>query len=79
MTSEKKMREEILGNQNALKAHLVELYEKIQRGGLSDEEKGLLEEAVRKIKEQLEPKTKTACKRLGIPEDAELMRLCKSR
>jgi len=79
MVSEKKMREEILSNQNALKQRLVELYEKIQNGGLSDEEKDRLEEAVRLIKAQLEPVTKTVCKRLGVPEDSDIIRLCKSR
>lgn len=79
MTSEKKIRDEILENQNALKKHLVELYEKIQSGSISDGEREQLESAVREIKEKLEPKTRTVCKRLGIPEDSDVIRLCRSR
>lgn len=77
MTSEKKVRDEILKNQNALKKHLIELYEKIQSGTISDGERVKLEAAVREIKEKLEPKTTTVCKRLGVPKDVELIRLCK--
>lgn len=79
MASEKKMREEILENRNAFKKRLVELYDMIRSGTISDEEREKLEAAVLEIKKKMEPKTKTMCRRLGIPEDSDVIDLCRNR
>lgn len=78
MSTQKKIREEIDEVQLQLKARLVELYEKIKTGTLSQEESLKLETAILEIKRELEPKTRAVCKHFGLPTDSELIRLGKA-
>lgn len=77
--SHKEIRREIAKNHETLKAKLANLYLKINSGHLSVEEKTKLDEAIRAIKKELEPKTRAVCKQFGIPTDSEVMRMGRIR
>jgi hypothetical protein len=77
--SQEEIRREIAKNQETLKTQLADLYLKINSGDLSVEEKAKLDEAIRAIKKELEPKTRAVCKQFGIPTDSEVMRMGRGR
>jgi hypothetical protein len=74
MSSKKEMRAEIVRNQHALKEQLADLYVKLKDDTLTVGQRERLDQAIRSIKRNLEPKTRAVCKHFGLPTDSELIR-----
>jgi hypothetical protein len=63
-----KARQEIMDAQASLKTRLVELYQQVRTGQLTEEQRRKLEEAIREIKKKLGPQTRKLCGQKPEPE-----------
>lgn len=63
-----KAKQQIVDAQTSLKARLIELYNQLRSGQLTEEQRATLAAAIKEIKRKLEPRTRKLCGEKPEPE-----------